>query len=92
MPLVKVPNDRLLWGLSALILMVAFIASTGFFSIDEAMYYLGARAIADHGSLGLDNGYHLFHSESLRLRMLIDGPQGLTPHYPAGTPLVAGLL
>ena len=92
MPLVKVPNDRLLWGLSALILMVAFIASTGFFSIDEAMYYLGARAIADHGSLGLDNGYHLFHSESLRLRMLIDGPQGLTPQYPAGTALLGGLL
>jgi hypothetical protein len=92
MPLVKIANDRLLLGLSALIMIAAFVVSTGFFSIDEATYYLGARAIADHGSLGLDNGYHLFHSESLRLRMLIDGPQGLTPQYPAGSALLAAPL
>jgi hypothetical protein len=92
MQLVKVSNDRLLWGLSALILIAAFVVSPGFFSLDEAIYYLGARALADHGSLGLDNGYHLFHSESLRLRLLIDGPQGLTPQYPAGSALLAAPL
>ena len=93
MPLVKVPNDRLLWGLSAFILLSAFIVSPGFFSIDEAIYYLGARAVAEWGSLGIDgNGYHQFHSESLRLRFLVDGPQGLTPQYPAGSALLAAPL
>jgi hypothetical protein len=92
MQLVKIANDRLLLGLSALILIAAFIASPGFFLIDDAVYYLGARAIAEYGSLGLDNGYHLFHSESLRLSLLIDGPQGLTPQYPAGSALLAAPL
>ena len=91
--MVKVPNDRLLWGLSAIILLSAFIVSPGFFSIDEAVYYLGARAVAEWGSLGIDsNGYHQFHSESLRLRFLVDGPQGLTPQYPAGSALLAAPL
>ena len=93
MPLVSMPKDRLVWGLSALILIAAFLVSPGFFSIDEASYYLGARAVAEWGSLGIDgNGYHQFHSESLRLRFLVDGPQGLTPQYPAGSALLAAPL
>jgi len=87
------PIQRELWGLSAIILLGAFIVSPGFFAIDEAIYYLGARAVAEWGSLGIDNnGYHQFHSESLRLRLLVDGPQGLTPQYPAGSALLGGLL
>jgi hypothetical protein len=93
MQLVKVPNDRLLWGLSALILVGAFIASPGFFSIDEAIYYLGARAVAEWGSLGINNnGFDQFHSEALKIRGLVAGPQGLTPQYPAGSALLAGLI
>ncbi|HET9810659.1 MAG TPA: glycosyltransferase family 39 protein, partial [Sphingomicrobium sp.] len=92
MPLAKWTGRRELWLWSALILLGALVASPGFFSIDEAIYYLGARAVAEWGSLGLENGYHQFHSESLRLRFLIDGPQGLTPQYPAGSAILGGLL
>jgi len=91
--LVRMPIQRELWGLSAIILLSVLIVSPGFFSIDEAIYYIGARAIAEHGALGIDNnGYAQFHSESLKLRYLIDGPQGLTPQYPAGSVLLAGML
>lgn len=90
--MVKIPVRTELWGLSAIILISAFIVSPGFFSIDEAIYYLGARAVAEGGSLGIENGYHQFDSESLRLRLLVDGPQGLTPQYPAGSAVLAGLL
>src|SRR3990170_8841381 len=91
-PLVRMPIQRELWGLSAIILIAAFIVSPGFFQIDEAIHYLGARAFAERGSLGIDNGYHQLHSESLRLRFLVDGPQGLTPQYPAGSALLAAPL
>jgi hypothetical protein len=87
------PKDRLVWGLSTLILIAAFLVSPGFFSIDEAIYYLGGRALAEGGSLGIhNNGFEQFHSEALKLRFLVDGPQGLTPQYPAGSALLAAPL
>jgi len=93
MLLVEMPIRREMWGLSAIILLGAFIVSPGFFLIDEAIYYLGARAVAEWGSLGIsNNGFEQFHSESLKLRFLVDGPQGLTPQYPAGSALLAGML
>ena len=91
-PLHKVPVPNEIWGLAAIILMGAFFVSPGFFTIDETIYYLGARSIAEHGTLGIENGYAQFHSESLKLTLLIDGPQGLTPQYPAGSAVLAALL
>jgi hypothetical protein len=92
MPVTKILVRKELWVMLAIVLAAAFMVSPGFFSIDEAIYYLGARTIAEGGSLGLDNGYHQFHSESLRLRFLVDGPQGLTPQYPVGSALLAAPL
>jgi hypothetical protein len=87
---VPIPNE--IWAFSAIILIGAFFVSPGFFTIDETIYYLGARSIAEHGTLGIDNGYAQFHSESLKLTLLVEGPQGLTPQYPAGSAVLAGLL
>jgi hypothetical protein len=93
MLLVRGPIQREYWGLSAIILIGALLVSPGFFSIDEAIYYAGARAIAEGGTLGINtNGFEQFHSESLKLRLLVEGPQGLTPQYPAGSALLAGML
>ncbi len=79
--------------LSAIILAAACLASPGFFSVDEAIYHLGARAVAEGGSLGIgNNGYAQFHSEALKLRLLVESPQGLTPQYPAGSSLLAAPL
>lgn len=88
----KLLTQNALWLLSAIILASVFLVSSGFFSIDEAIYYLGARAVAEHGSFAIDNGYAQFHAESLKLRFLVDGPHGLTPQYPAGSALLGGLL
>lgn len=87
---VKAPVE--LWALSAIFLIGVFLVSPGFFTIDEAIYYIGARAIAEHGTLGIDNGFEQFRSENLKLRFLVEGPQGLTPQYPAGSALLGGLL
>lgn len=88
----KVPVPNEIWVLALIILIGAFFVSPGFFTIDETIYYLGARSVAEHGALGFDNGYAQFHSESLKLTLLIEGPQGLTPQYPAGSAVLAGLL
>lgn len=92
MRLHKTPVPKELWGLSAILLIGAFLVSPGLFFIDEAIYYLGARAIAEGATLSINNGFDQFHSESLKLQLLIDGPQGLTPQYPAGTAILAGML
>lgn len=90
--MIKTPGQRELWAYSAIILIAAFTASTGFFLVDEAIYHLGARAISEHGALSFDNGFDQFHSESLKLLLLVDGPQGLTPQYPAGSAFLAAPL
>jgi hypothetical protein len=90
MRVIEMSGERQLWLLSALILIAALLVTPGFFSIDEAIYYLGGRALAEGGSLGIhNNGFEQFHSEALKLRFLVDGPQGLTPQYPAGSALLA---
>ena len=85
-----IPNE--IWGFAFIILIAAFFVSPGFFTIDEIIYYLGARSIAEHGMLGIDNGYAQFRSESLKLTLLVEGPQGLTPQYPAGSSVLAAPL
>jgi len=90
---IKMSGERQLWLLSALILIAALCAPTGFSLIDEAVYYLGARSLSESGSLGFNVfGTEQFHSASLKLRLIVLGPQGFTPQYPAGTALLAAPL
>ncbi|MEL6167664.1 MAG: hypothetical protein AAFR35_03175 [Pseudomonadota bacterium] len=82
--------------LSALLVGGAFLASDGFFTIDELIYWLGADALATTGTFAVENGYERFGSDDLRLWFLIDGPTGLVPQYPPGSawigaPFVAAL-
>lgn len=84
-------SQRYMLVLTAALFAAALLVSTGFFSIDEAIYYLGARAIAEGGTLGINNGYDQFHSEGLKLEFLVTGPLGLTPQYPAGSAVLAGV-
>lgn len=89
----NVPTNIGLGILSAIVLAGALLASAGFFSVDEAIYHLGGRAIAEGHALGIgNNGYGQFHSDALKLVLLVDGPQGLTPQYPAGASLLAAPL
>jgi hypothetical protein len=92
MQLVEIPKQRELWGLSAIILIAALVVAPGFFTLDEAIYHLGARAFAESGKLSIQNGFDQLHSEALKLKILVNGPDGLTPQYPAGSALLGGLL
>ena len=75
---------------------LAFVVSSGLFTIDELIYLSAAEAFAHSVSLSIANGFEIFGSEHLRLAFLRDGPLGLVPQYPSGytllvSPLVAGL-
>ncbi|MDJ1006802.1 MAG: hypothetical protein QNJ13_03175 [Paracoccaceae bacterium] len=63
----------------------AFMVSSGMFTIDEVIYLFSAEAMANRGSLTVDNGYGTFGAEDLRIWFLVDGPNGLAPQYPPGT-------
>ncbi|MEM7178736.1 MAG: glycosyltransferase family 39 protein [Pseudomonadota bacterium] len=82
---------KVLWGLSLLLLVGAFFASTGLYNIDEAIYLAAMEAMSQRGSLTIENGYEQFQSDGLRLWFLVWGPNGLTPQYPPGTALAGGL-
>jgi hypothetical protein len=93
MRVIEMSGERQLWLLSALILIAALLVSPGFFLVDEAVYHLGARALSDWGSLGIDTrDIEQFQSGKLTFRLLIDGPHGLTPQYPAGSAVLTAPL
>ncbi len=71
----------------ALLVATPFV-STGFFSLDEVIYFAGADALFRDGSLFVDNGFDEFGSEDLRIWFLVQGQHGLTPQYPVGTALL----
>lgn len=62
----------------------AFLVSSGLFTIDELIYLISAEAMASHRSLTVENGFSQLGSEDLKLILLVDGPNGLTPQYPPG--------
>jgi hypothetical protein len=73
-------------------LAAAMAASPGFFLIDELIYYIGADALARTGRFTVDNGFEAFGSPALRVWLLVPGPDGLVPQYPAGNALVGAPL
>ncbi len=85
-------QPRLLWLVAAVVAAAALFSSPGFFIIDEMIYYHGARAVAEAGSFVVDNGYETFRSASLGVWLLVAGPHGLVPQYPAGNALLGAPL
>ncbi len=84
---------RDIWLISALSLGLLgglVLVSDGFFIVDEVIYFLGAHAFAANGSFFIDNGFHQFGSNDLRLWLLRGRPEGLTPQYPPGTAILGG--
>ena len=71
----------------ALLLALPFVSS-GFFSIDEFIYYAGADSLFRDGSLFVDNGFYELGSENLKIWFLVQGSHGLTPQYPVGTAII----
>lgn len=80
---------RLLVIAAVAMLALAFIVSAGLFNIDEFIYLSGARAFLERGSFAVSNAFGDSASADLRLWLLVDGPNGLTPQYPAG-PAILG--
>ncbi|KIT16715.1 hypothetical protein [Jannaschia aquimarina] len=78
--------------LSVAILAISVLASPGFFNVDEVVYFIGADALWRLGSLTVENGVAGVTSPDLRIMLLIDGPAGLAPQYPAGTAIFGALL
>lgn len=71
-------------GIALAWLVLASLVSSMPFTIDEAIYVLGAEAMTDRLSVTVQNGYERFGSDTLDLRFLVPGPAGLTPQYPSG--------
>jgi len=89
-----ITKDKGMWfvlALAAVVIASAFFVSDGLNTVDELIYFLGADAFAQSGSLTVENGFETFGSEDLRLWFLIDGPNGLAPQYPPGSAVVGGL-
>jgi hypothetical protein len=81
---------NLLWALSlAWLLYAAFFASPGIFTIDETIYGSMIERFAQSGSFVISNGYEDHKSPSLLLLVLVPGPHGLVPQYPAGYAILA---
>lgn len=77
---------------SAALVLAAVFASSGFFTIDEAIYALGVEAARGSGGFVVANGYERFGSDNLTVWLLIAGPHGLVSQYPAGTGWFGALL
>ncbi|MEP5761492.1 MAG: hypothetical protein ABJ327_19675 [Litoreibacter sp.] len=82
----------LLFGLSGLLLVGPFVVSTGFFTIDEVVYFLSAHAFSGGQGFFVDNGVPQFASPDLTmLTFLVLMPDGLTVQYPGGFAVVGSL-
>lgn len=80
------------WMLAALsLLLIAglWVFSPGLFIVDEALYSLAARTFANTQGFTIENGWARHHSENLRTWLLMRGPGGLTPQYPAGQAVIS---
>jgi len=82
----------LLYGLSLLLLVWPFFASTGFFIIDEVVYVLSVHAFHAGQGLFLSNGYLNHPSEdATMLGLLLPTENGLAPQYPAGLAILGSV-
>lgn len=70
--------------LAVTLFAAAFVVSPGLFTVDEVIFKLGSLAILQNSSFVVENGWSEFASEDLRLWLLVNGPAGLVPQYPAG--------
>lgn len=86
------PGVLVVVAISVVLLAAAPLVSVGFFSGDEAVYFMGAHAFWTSGEYAVQNGYEAFASDDLKLWLLIDGPSGLVPQYPVGTALLGAVL
>ena len=86
------PDRWVLLALSAALVVLAFVVSDGFYTIDEVIYVMGVEAFHATGSFVVDNGHEAMPFDALRLLFLVDGPRGLTPQYPVGTALAGAPL
>jgi len=91
----KAASLRPVWILAAIslvLLVCAFLVSPGLFNIDEFIVLAGAKALLANGALTVQNGWPEFSSPDLSLWLLVQGPHGLTPQYPAGTAVLGAPL
>lgn len=82
----------LVLAISAALILIAVFASPGFYNVDETVYFMAAHALFSTGSLGVENGFEAFGSNDLKIWLLIAGPSGLAPQYPAGSAIAAAPL
>ena len=75
-----------------MIVGMAFIVSDGLFTVDEVVYYLGAKTMADNLSFVFENGYDVYGSNNLIILTTVVGPSGLVPQYPVGTAVIGAPL
>lgn len=74
----------------AMVVTSSFV-STGYLSIDEAIYMMSADIFRDTGRLSFENWFEIYASDDLLwLDLLSVGPNGLTPQYPFGSAIVGG--
>ena len=91
-PSIDLLGTRLIACFSVALVLLGLTTSNGFYSIDDVIYFQGVENLANLGRFGAENGYATFASEHLRLRFLVNGPQGLAPQYPVGSALAAAPL
>ncbi len=87
------PGWALVAGFSALWLGMLLVSAPGPWMVDEVVYLLAAEALAERGTLFVENGYERFASPHLQIHGLLRAaPEGLAPQYPAGYALLGAPL
>lgn len=80
----------LLLAASAVILVYAMaVAIPNVFTIDGLIYVAMAKAMAEHGSFAISNGFETYRSPSLDLLFLVPVGDRLVPQYPGGWAFLA---
>ncbi|MCA0044223.1 hypothetical protein [Celeribacter litoreus] len=81
-------KDRpFLFALLALLVfwsLLAILAPSSVYTVDEMVLYAGFSAMDQDGSLFIENGYKEFGSEALQNWFMTGGPSGLSQQYPSG--------
>lgn len=75
-----------------LVALGLLLSPTGFYSIDEGLYYAGAETLWRTGDFVVENGFAEFGSINQKLWFLVEGPRGLVPQYPAGHAVIGAPL
>lgn len=77
---------------SLLILLGVYVAPAATTGIDETIFYAQADAFRRTGAFIVENGLGDLEHDQLRLYVMVNGPNGLTPQYPVGSAILGGLL